>query len=336
MIRATCPLAFWRHSGASDKKPSFAVFVAEKDMSYTKCLACGFRGDLNTLVLLIQRKSGRDLSKMWLFVQENDRADLGTRLDSKKKGAGLYSIPDESSSSPSGPIDMSWNTGPDLSDLLAQADAVEVMDQDHEDHVAKMIKCLDVESLAYLRGHGKGERRLTDETIAKWRIGFHPGAGRIGIPQYDRNDRLVNLSGRYLEIPFDDWDPPKWMHAKGFRRDYFLFGEDRFDLGEEGKGTAFLMEGMFDAIYLDQEGLPNSCAMCGSFLSKYQCEKLVRWFDHVVVVPDGDKPGYEAKDRIIENLGSRISVSWYPTPMGKDPDELVDKQIEEIKSRFLS
>jgi hypothetical protein len=332
IVRSTCPLAFWKHAGARDKKPSFAIFVADKDASYAKCLACGFKGDLNTLVLMIQRRSGRDLSKLWLFVQENDKADLGTRLEKKKDGAGLYSIPTEK---PRGPIDMSWNQGPDLSDLLAQADAIPVLNQEHESHVAKMVECLDEESLDYLKGTEKGDRRLTDETIASWRLGWHPGARRIGIPQYDRNGRLVNLSGRYLGRPDDEWEPPKWMHAKGFRKEYFIFGEDRFVLGEKGKGTAFVVEGMFDAIYLAQEGIPNVGAMCGAFLSKYQVEKFVRWFDHLVVVPDGDAEGYRAKDRIIDNVGSRISVSWYETPMGTDPDELVDNQISEIKARFL-
>jgi hypothetical protein len=333
MVRATCPLAFWKHSGARDKKPSFAVFVEDKDVSRANCLACGFKGDLNTLVLMIQRRSGRDLSKMWLFVQQNDKADLGTRLEKKKGGAGLYSIPD---STPSKPMDMSWNTGPDLSDLIAQADAIPVMNQEHVWHVDKMVSCLNDESLAYLKGSGKGERRLTDETIARWQLGWHPGARRIGIPQYDRNDRLVNLSGRYLETPFDQWEPPKWMHARNFRKEYFLFGEDKFEISEKGDGTAFVVEGMFDAAYLDQEGIPNVGAMCGAFLSKYQCEKFVRWFDHLVVIPDGDIKGYEAKDRILDTVGSRISVSWYETPMGTDPDELSDKQISEIKSRFLS
>jgi hypothetical protein len=334
IVRSTCPLAFWKHSGARDKKPSFAVFVADRDASYVRCLACGFKGDLNTLVLTVQKRSGRDLSKMWLFVQENDRADLGTRLEKKKAGAGLYSIPEETVSS--GPRDMSWNTGPDLSDLIAQADAIPVMNQEHSVHVDRMISCLNDESLEYLKGSEKGERRLTDETIARWQLGWHPGARRIGIPQYDRNERLVNLSGRYLETPFDQWEPPKWMHARNFRKEYFLFGEDKFEISDKGDGTAFVVEGMFDAVYLDQEGIPNVGAMCGAFLSKFQCEKFVRWFDHLVVIPDGDIKGYEAKDRILESVGSRISVSWYETPMGTDPDELSDKQISEIKNRFLS
>ena len=332
LVRSTCPLAFWNHSGAKDRKPSFAVFVADKDASYARCLACGFKGDLNTLVLMIQRRSGRDLSKMWLFVQENDKADLGTRLEKKKGGAGLYSIPKQASSEPT---DMSWNQGPDLSDLVAQADAIPVLDQGHESHVQKMIECLDDEALDYLKGHEEGERRLTAETIIERRLGWHPGARRIGIPQHDRNGRLVNISGRYLAGSFDEWEPPKWMHAKGFRKEYFLYGEDRFVLRDDGKGTGFLVEGMFDQIFLEQEGIPNVGAMCGAFLSKFQCEKIVRWFDHLVMIPDGDPEGYRAKDRVIENVGSRITVSWFRTPIGLDPDELVDKHISEIKARFL-
>ena len=67
-----------------------------------------------------------------------------------------------------------------------------------------------------------------------------------------------------------------------------------------------------------------------------QIEKIVKWFDHLVVIPDGDDEGYKARDRAREVLESRIAVSSFATPKGSDPDELSDAEIQEIKTRFMS
>jgi DNA primase len=47
-------------------------------------------------------------------------------------------------------------------------------------------------------------------------------------------------------------------------------------------------------------------------------------------VPDGDPPGYQAADRIVNTLGAKMDVRVYPTPLNKDPDELTDKEIDQI------
>jgi hypothetical protein len=289
-------------------------------------MSCGFRGTMMDLVMKVQVNSGNDLSGLQLFIKDNDQQDNGSRLDKLKHNACLYSIPKESTVG-------FWQNpdAPDFDDPLVMAKFAPALPMDDRTKAEKMAGLMDDESLWYLHT----ERGFDDNAIKKWQLGWHPVVRRISIPQFDRHGRLVNMGGRHVKSAFDTWDPPKWMHSKNFKKELYIFGEDKFNLSEDGKGTMFLVEGMFDAIYLDMKGIPNAGAMCGSYLSKIQCEKIVRWFDNLVIVPDGDIPGREAADRIMKSMGSRINTYIYNTPDGKDPDQLTDEEIEGIRARFL-
>lgn len=332
-VESSCPLAPWTHMGGRDNRPSFMVFDSE-GVSGCRCQACNFKGGLRRLLWTIQWKSKRDLSKLVTFVHNNDQQDLGgilKTLDKLKTDAGFYS---EASSSSA--VSDVFRQGRDYSDPLSVADAIPALPDAHQKIVDDLHQILtgDLdrggEGLAYV--HDK--RRLSDAAINKWKLGWHPVVRRVVIPQYDRNGRLINISGRYYPSVLDDhWDPPPWLHANGFKKEMYLFGENHLNYDAAGKGTVFLVEGMFDAIYLDSQGVPNVVAMLGAHLGRYQVEKLIRWFDHLVVIPDGDPAGYEAAALVVTMIGSRMRVDVFPTPQGLDPDELSIEQVSDIKSR---
>jgi len=208
----------------------------------------------------------------------------------------------------------------------------------HEEHANRMVSCLNEEALGYLRGP---DRRFNDESIKKWKLGWHPVARRISVPQYDYLGRLVNLGGRFISywpdcVPLSESRAPKWMHSLGFDRDLYLFGENWFELADDGSGTVFVTEGPFDVIYLDQCGIPNASAINGSHINKTQIEKLMRWFNHAVVLMDGDEAGIEAAERLRKILSARMEVSVYTIEDGRDPNQLCDDEVDFLKSRFLS
>jgi DNA primase len=61
----------------------------------------------------------------------------------------------------------------------------------------------------------------------------------------------------------------------------------------------------------------------GTHLSRQQADRLVEWFDHLIIVPDGDKAGLESADRVKETLEGRIArVDIAPMLKGKDADGL--------------
>ena len=318
-VGAQCPFAQWRHVGGKDHNPSFIVFVNEDDRSWCKCHSCGFSGSLSDLLYKLEKTSGREYSKFHLILLYNENSQK------VRPPPPIWRIPGVDYSGP----EWSQAGAKDHLGCLDMARDAKPLSQEHVDLVDQMVNALDDESRDYL----KNKRGFTDVTIARWKLGWHPGARRISIPQYDFDGRLVNIGGR--DVPtFLGWDHAPWMHSLGFKKELFLFGEDKFDVGD-CRGTAFLVEGMFDAIYLDQCGLRNVAAMCGSYLSKNQQNKLIKWFNRIIIIPDGDEPGRQAAKRIKDGeFGCRTRVNVYDTPDGKDPDQLTLEQIEDMKKMF--
>jgi hypothetical protein len=169
------------------------------------------------------------------------------------------------------------------------------------------------------------ERNFSLDLLDQWEVGWHEHARRVAFPIRDCQGQLVGISGRAFDYPDQK---PKFMHSTGFRRDLFLYGERKRDPAVR---RAILVEGFFDVIKLWGLGYRNVFGVMGSYLSKFQAEKIVRWVDKVVILPDGDKPGKEAADRWESELIGRVPVHVLVTPTGKDPDEL----DEETRLRLL-
>ena len=337
-VRSSCPLAPWTHTGGKDKHPSFFVYIEEKDTSHCGCLAasCGFRGDLKQLVQKIEKRSGRKLTDLIWFVHEHDQSDLGGRLARAAANGGFYTLEESSEPRRGGAV---WTGGKDYSNPLVISAANEALPREHEQYVTQMVGSHDMESISYLHGP---TRRFTDETIRRWKLGWHPTQRRISVPQYDYLNRLVSISGRYVPywpecVPLHEREKrvPKWMHSKGFDRELYLFGEDKFVLEEGGSGTVFLVEGAFDVIFLDQCGVPNVAAINGSYVNRIQIEKVVHWFDHVVILMDGDEAGVESAERLRNTFAKRIDTNVYTIADGRDPNDLDFEEVECIKQRFL-
>lgn len=329
LVRATCPLAPWLHSSGKDSHPSFSITVENDDRSFCNCMACHFRGGMIDLLRKIEFVSKTKLTGLINLVSVHDQANLAEELEKTKGGRGLYTMP-----SPDGPTYV-WN-GAQVTDLVRIADDTPALGPEHAPYVEKMAQYVDDYVLDYLTSTDRNfDKAGARDIVSRWKLGYHPVARRVAIPQYDHQHRLVNIGGRYLASVLDDWEPTSWMHSEGFKKKLYLFGEDRIT-SYDGKGTCFIVEGMFDVIWLDSRGIPNVLAICGSDLSPFQREKIVKWFNRVVIIPDGDAPGKEAADKMVEALGSRISVNVFPTPFGKDPDQLSEEQVSDLKSRFLS
>lgn len=306
-VNASCPFAPFTnlHKNRRDKNPSFGISVKDGHSGY-RCFTCGVSGNLTHLLFRLKNYAEQneqdttELSELFTWVQVRDRERPLTadslkerlkHLDYKAKGpvevGGILVTEDTAKHvyvSPS---------------LLAESE----LDN---------FQPLSQEAFEYLRQ----KRRLTEQTIAEWGFKWHPQARRIAIPIRDIKGRLVGISGRSL----DGESKRKFLHSSGFTRDCYLFGEHR--LKEGGVGRGIIVEGFFDAIYLWQQGYP-AVALMGTYPSVIQVEKLVRFFNEVVVLPDGDDAGYEGADRVSRALSRRMShVQVAPMPKGRDPDEL--------------
>ena len=96
--------------------------------------------------------------------------------------------------------------------------------------------------------------------------------------------------------------------------------------------NVYIVESSFDSIRLDQVGIP-SVATLGANVSKAQVELLQKYFNNVIVVADNDEAGGNMKDRIIEKLGSRVSVIKLDTKY-KDIGDMDDDAISGLQFQF--
>lgn len=305
-FNATCPFAKWKHPSGQDSQPSFGISICDGGVSHFRCHSCNCRGELNYLVWHLARLTGKDLSELMSFVHKNNVASVRQLAERSDKPAGYWNSKSDKSMA-----------GIAVSPARAIAAPVQLElpvlpESDLEPFRTIPQLCWD-----YLLG---STRRLTTDVVEKWELGYHTAAQRITIPIRDRQKSLVGISGRASHSD----QKPKYMHSSGFRRDYYLFGEDKIQTGI----TGFLVEGFFDVLYLQMKGY-NAVAMLGSHLSAFQVQKLIKLFDRVIIVPDGDAPGAAAAKKAEEALLPLIHVTVAKMLDGKDPDELSDELLLE-------
>ena len=92
------------------------------------------------------------------------------------------------------------------------------------------------------------------------------------------------------------------------------------------------MESSFDAIRLDQVGLP-AVATLGANVSSTQIELLQKYFNNIIVIADNDEAGGNMKTKIVEKLGSRVSVIKLDKQY-KDIGDMGDEEIKKLDFQF--
>lgn len=302
-VKGSCPFARWTHEGSTDSNPSFGIKVNISGESRYSCFTCHRTGGLTFLVNDLDRTAKRAGSgalpydALRAFVINNEKVDPPSEIYanlSTKKGfnaanndIGLIGLKDHA---------------PDTSEDVEP-------DPLPESALDVFTKPTGL-SLEYLTE----KRHLSPEAISTFELGWHEKAGRISIPIRDFQNRLMGISGRAVSPT----KVPKFLHSKGFRRDFLLYGENVCDKG----GTGILVEGFFDVHRLRMLGYRRTVAMMGTYLSRFQQEKLVRFFNRIIVLLDGDRAGIEAALRVQKQLSERIPVSVVALDEGKDPDDL--------------
>jgi len=279
-VRSTCPMGHL-HLGGVDKKASFAVRINPKGESRCRCQACGVFGPLLQLVWRLRAELGVSRPDLFDFLVERNQLNPDD-------------IPDSSPEKKEGTLSERLRSAPSRKyvSTMSKRESTFVHPDDEpqaqvpEDVLKRMVSDMPTKVLEHLIHN----RNLTRQTVVEWELGWHPIERRIGVPIRDEEGKLVSISGRAHD---DSFQGPKYIHSP-FKRDRVLFGEHRHDPGNR---TGYLFEGFFQVIYSWQCGYRNVLANMGTHLSMQQASKLVRWFDRLVIVPDGDVPGRQAAEK---------------------------------------
>lgn len=297
-VKSTCPVARWAHSGGRDARPSFAVRIVPGGESRCKCLGCGYSGPLYPLAWKLGFPELLDLGT------RNNAPDLSGWDEEEAVFKAVSSSRVEYWSSVSS---MSRKVTP----LEKRSENPTLGESELE-----AFSC----TPSFIRRIVES-RGVTEESMKLWELGLFARGNRMAIPIRREDGKLVGISGRAM-----GGQEPKYLHSKGFQRDLVLYGEHMVVPGK----TGYLCEGFFQAIAITQVGIPNAVARMGTHLSKWQVEKIRRWFPKLVIVADGDEAGRKSAELIRASLGMSMPVEIVDVPDGMDADSLGSERLKSL------
>lgn len=205
-------------------------------------------------------------------------------------------------------------------------------------------------------------RRISDELVSKFRIGYSPSrnslldylqkrgysedilikggliikkengvcqdrfVNKIIFPLLDPQGRVIGFGSRRL-----DNQNPKYINSPQtilFNKSRYLYG---LNLARQFiREKTIIVEGYLDAIALVQFGMDNVVASLGTALTCEQIRLLKRYTEKCIIIYDGDKAGQEASLRGLELfIEEGVQAGIVQLPVDLDPDDCVRKEGKE-------
>jgi len=172
------------------------------------------------------------------------------------------------------------------------------------------------------------ERGVIEETARMFGVGFFGGKGsmqgRCVIPIHNEKGELVAYAGRSI-----DGSEPKYKFPVGFHKSAELYNLHRAIGEANARRRVVIVEGFFDCLKVTAAGFP-CVALMGSSLSAAQEELIVRHFNVVCILLDGDEAGEQGSLDCLARLGRRMWAYAPKMPEGKQPDTLSMEEIQAL------
>ena len=159
-------------------------------------------------------------------------------------------------------------------------------------------------------------RRINESSMKKFALGFSEKQDMVTVPVHSPDGMLVGFVGRSIE-------GKSFKNTPGLPKSKTLFNLNKV----KSSKIIYVVESSFDAIRLDQCGLP-AVATLGSNVSNIQTDLLKKYFNDIIVIADNDDAGRSMVERLYKKLGSRLSVIHLD---GKYKD-IGDMEDDDIKS----
>ena len=164
-------------------------------------------------------------------------------------------------------------------------------------------------------------RLITEASVRKFQLGYSDKRDMVTIPVHSPDGMCVGFVGRSVEGK-EFKNSPKLPKSKT------LFNLNRVKTSR----NVYVVESSFDAIRLDQCGMP-AVATLGASVNGTQIELLQRYFNEVFVIADNDEAGGNMKDKLVEKLGNRVTVIQLNNKY-KDIGDMDDDSIRNLQLGF--
>jgi DNA primase len=185
-----------------------------------------------------------------------------------------------------------------------------------------LIKRLNQQALESARAMRYYSARLiTEESVKKFALGFSEKQDMVTIPVHSPDGMEIGFVGRSIE-------GKEFKNTPGLPKSKTLFNIHRVKTADR----VYVVESSFDAIRLDQCGFP-AVATLGANVSNMQTDLLQKYFNNIIVIADNDEAGGNMKDKIVERLGSRVSVIKLDKQY-KDIGDMPDEAIKNLDESF--
>ena len=173
----------------------------------------------------------------------------------------------------------------------------------------------------YLEG-----REISLDSCSRFDIrgGFWKGDERILIPMKDEYGRLISIYGRSINT---DDQKRKVRKSKNSDVGKILFGLDKVK-----NRRVILVEGEFDAIYLQQSYFP-AISIGSTKPTDIQLYKIGKYFDKVYLSLDGVVVR-EMRNKIAGMIRGYCNLEIIQLPENKDPNDLTEAELEEVYSKL--
>jgi DNA primase len=164
-------------------------------------------------------------------------------------------------------------------------------------------------------------RRITKDSVIKFNLGYSEKQDSVTIPMQSPDGMTIGFVARTIE-------GKEFKNTPGLPKSKILFNLHRV----KSSSVVYVVESSFDAIRLDQVGFP-AVATLGANVSALQIRLLEKYFNNVILVADNDEAGNIMKDKLIEKLGSLISVIQIDKKY-KDIGDMDDETIRSLEFQF--
>ena len=207
-------------------------------------------------------------------------------------------------------------------DLSYQINQKLITKPDYVAYDELQIKRLTQQALESPRAMRYYSGRLISETsVRRFDLGYSEKQDMVTIPVSSPDGLPVGFVGRSVE-------GKEFKNTPGLPKSKVLFNLHRVKTADK----VYVVESSFDAIRLDQCGFP-AVATLGANVSNFQTDLLQKYFNNIIVIADNDEAGGNMKDKIIEKLGSRVSVIKIDKQY-KDIGDMTDDAIKNLEETF--
>jgi DNA primase len=165
---------------------------------------------------------------------------------------------------------------------------------------------------------------------------YEPFADRLVFPIIE-SGIVYGFSARAIH----DWQKVKYINSCDnalYHKKERLYGMHIAENSAED--SIFLVEGNIDVLTLNQHGMDNVVANCGTAFTVEQSRSLVGLGKKIFLMYDGDKAGRSAMEKAYEILGGEnctVGLKKLALPPDTDPDTFVrENGIERIKNASRS